>query len=166
MPFGGVSGADLLSQALGSISARGVLVRAVSSAWESEAQPRGEQPDYVNAVALLDVGTRTPEELYDQLAATEHAFGRTRSVHWGPRTLDLDIVDFAGIVSADGGIITPHPRMHERAFVLAPLAELDPDWRHPVTHAPVAALLRKVEHQRIRRLGALPGHVAQLPQDD
>jgi 2-amino-4-hydroxy-6-hydroxymethyldihydropteridine diphosphokinase len=65
------------------------------------------------------------------LAGIERDFGRERRVRWAPRTLDLDILDFAGLVAA-APLCLPHPRLHERAFVLAPLAEIAPHWRHPM----------------------------------
>lgn len=140
-PHGGLEGADLLAAALAAIEAAGVSVLAVSSAWKSAPQPPSDQPDYVNAAALVDPGLLGPGALYAVLAGVEHAFGRERRVRWAQRTLDLDIVDFGGLVGQFDGVELPHPRAHERAFVLAPLMELAPDWVHPSLGEPASALL-------------------------
>lgn len=132
MPFEGVSGPALLARAVTALWAAGLAPHALSSVWETEAWPRGSgQPDYYNAVVELDAEGRTPQQLYDALAAIERAFGRERREKWAPRTLDLDILAMEGFEGTFGEITLPHPRMHERAFVLAPLAEIAPDWRHP-----------------------------------
>ena len=83
-------------------------------------------PDYLNAVVELAV-TLSPEELLDVCQGVEHRHGRERSVRWGPRTLDLDIVCFHGVRSSDPRLLLPHPRARERAFVLLPWSLLDPD---------------------------------------
>ena len=84
------------------------------------------QPDYANAVARVET-TLAAEALLDGLHAVEAEFGRARDVHWGPRTLDLDLIWYEGEERADERLILPHPRAHEREFVLRPLADLDPD---------------------------------------
>lgn len=84
-----------------------------------------EQPDYLNAVAILSTEL-TPMELLDVLHAIENAHGRERSVRWGPRTLDLDIIAFDDMRSDDPHLTLPHPRAHERAFVLMPWCDADP----------------------------------------
>jgi 2-amino-4-hydroxy-6-hydroxymethyldihydropteridine diphosphokinase len=84
------------------------------------------QPDYANAVARIET-THEPEALLDVLHAVEAEFGRVRDVRFGPRTLDLDLIWYAGEERAGERLILPHPRAHEREFVLRPLADLDPD---------------------------------------
>jgi 2-amino-4-hydroxy-6-hydroxymethyldihydropteridine diphosphokinase len=113
-------------------------VAAVSPVYETDPVGGPEQGPYLNAVVLA--------EAVDALAAlgaaqsAEAAAGRTREVRWGPRTLDVDVIDAAGTTSDDPALTLPHPRAHERAFVLAPWADVDP---HAVLpgHGPVAALL-------------------------
>lgn len=84
------------------------------------------QPDYLNAVCELTTGL-PPRPLLDALHQIEHHFGRERQVRWGPRTLDLDIIWYQNVRSEDPELTLPHPRAHERAFVLRPLADIAPD---------------------------------------
>jgi 2-amino-4-hydroxy-6-hydroxymethyldihydropteridine diphosphokinase len=90
------------------------------------------QPDYVNGCVVVET-RRSPQDLLHLLMTIEHQFDRQRTEHWGPRTLDLDLLLYDSLVLDTPELILPHPRMTERAFVLVPLAELLPDWRHPVT---------------------------------
>ncbi len=83
------------------------------------------QPDYINAVAALETAL-APEELLTALQAIETAQGRVRTVHWGPRTLDLDLLLYDQITRADPKLTLPHPRLHQRAFVLYPLRDIAP----------------------------------------
>ncbi len=132
MPFDGMAGADLLRAALADLVARGVTLKACSSVWRTEAWPAGaDQPDYFNAVVEIEAVGWTPPTLYEALRQIESAFGRERRERWAARTLDLDIVAMDGFIGEFDGIQIPHARMQERAFVLAPLAEIAPDWRHP-----------------------------------
>ncbi|RUQ37438.1 MAG: 2-amino-4-hydroxy-6-hydroxymethyldihydropteridine diphosphokinase [Candidatus Competibacteraceae bacterium] len=84
-----------------------------------------DQPDYINAVVALDTGL-TPQQLLTVLQTFELAHGRTRTVHWGARTLDLDLLLYDQLVSADPWLTLPHPRLHQRAFVLYPLYDIAP----------------------------------------
>jgi len=108
------------------------------------------QPDYLNAVAALDTQLSAPA-LLAALLAIETARGRTRDYHHAPRTLDLDLLLYADEVIDQPGLAVPHPRMHERAFVLVPLAEIAPAAVIP-GRGPVAALLAGVQSQAIERL--------------
>lgn len=132
MPHGALAGPSLLEAALSAIEAAGVKVLARSSYWTSPAWPPADPPDpaFTNAAVAVGAAGWTPASLYVVLAGVEREFGRERRVRWAPRTLDLDILDFAGLVAA-APLILPHPRLHERAFVLAPLVEIAPHWRHP-----------------------------------
>ncbi len=102
-----------------------VFLIAVSGLWSTAAVGGPEQPDYLNAVVLVDT-TRAPAELLDLTHELEAAAGRVREVRWGPRTLDIDVLAVEGITSAEPDLTLPHPRAHERAFVLAPWAQLQP----------------------------------------
>lgn len=102
----------------------------------------GPQPDYLNAVARL-VTRLAPLRLLAALQALEAAAGRVRRERWGARTLDLDLLLMGSRVLAAPALLLPHPRMAERAFVLAPLCELDPELVHPRLGVPMAELLRR-----------------------
>ena len=101
------------------------LVRA-SSLYRSAPVGYKDQPDFVNAVAEIETELE-PEALLQELLAIETRFGRARTFPNAPRTLDLDVLLYADQVIAQPGLTVPHPRMHERAFVLAPLAEISPE---------------------------------------
>jgi len=104
----------------------GIEVVAVSTLRETEPVGVGPQPRYLNGVAELNTSLR-PRALLDCLLATEQRFGRVRVPgEHGPRTLDLDLLLFGDEQIDEPGLTVPHPRLHERAFVLEPLAELDP----------------------------------------
>ncbi|AXE31157.1 2-amino-4-hydroxy-6-hydroxymethyldihydropteridine diphosphokinase [Chromobacterium phragmitis] len=110
-----------------------------------------DQPDFINAVALLDTAL-PPHGLLDELLALEQRFGRLRSFRNAPRVLDLDLLYYDGIFLQDSRLILPHPRMHERAFVMAPLAEVAGDVELPGV-GKVAALAAGLAGDGIRRLG-------------
>ncbi|MFE1584068.1 MULTISPECIES: 2-amino-4-hydroxy-6-hydroxymethyldihydropteridine diphosphokinase [Streptomyces] len=105
----------------------GVRVKGVSPVYETE--PWGvapdSQPSYFNAVVIVKT-TLPPSSLLERAHAVEEAFHRVRDERWGPRTLDVDIVAYAEVVSDDPQLTLPHPRAHERAFVLAPWLDVDP----------------------------------------
>ncbi|MGA4963361.1 2-amino-4-hydroxy-6-hydroxymethyldihydropteridine diphosphokinase [Streptomyces pseudogriseolus] len=122
----------------------GIRVKAVSPVYETEpwgVEP-GSQPSYFNAVAVLKT-TLPPSSLLERAQAVEEAFHRVRDERWGPRTLDVDIVAYADLHSDDPRLTLPHPRAHERAFVLAPWLDIDPAAELP-GRGPVAELLDAV----------------------
>lgn len=122
---------------------RDVQIHRTSPWYRSAPVPVSDQPWYVNTVA--EVRTDLPADgLLATLHAVEQAFGRVRTVANAARAIDLDLLDFRGEIAAGGlGRATlPHPRMAGRAFVLMPLADLAPSWRHPVTGERIEALLR------------------------
>ena len=129
---------------------RGSLLKAFSSLYRTAPVGLKHQPDFINAVVAID--TRLgPRQLLDELFAIEARFGRERSVKNAPRTLDLDLLLHGETVQDDPDVTLPHPRMHERAFVLAPLAEIAPDLIIP-GRGPVADLLAACHDQRIHPL--------------
>jgi 2-amino-4-hydroxy-6-hydroxymethyldihydropteridine diphosphokinase len=127
-------------------------VTACSSLYRTAPVGRLDQPDFVNAVARLETHL-TPVELLAGLLALEAAHARVRTTPNAPRTLDLDLLLFGDAVISEPGLEVPHPRMHERAFVLLPLAEIDPAASVP-GRGPVADLLAGVATQRIARIDA------------
>jgi len=119
-------GAPTLGSAVAALAATpGLTVTAVSPVVRTEPVGGPEQPPYLNAV-VLGVTALAPLELLAACVRVEQAHGRTRSVRWGPRTLDVDVVDYAGVVSRAAELTLPHPRAAQRAFVLAPWLAVDP----------------------------------------
>jgi 2-amino-4-hydroxy-6-hydroxymethyldihydropteridine diphosphokinase len=108
--------------------ADGVEVVDVSPVYETDPVGGPDQPDFLNAVVAVDT-TRTAHELLGLAQSIEAAAARVRTVHWGPRTLDVDVLLVGDERVDDPDLVVPHPRMAERAFVLVPLADLDPAWR-------------------------------------
>ena len=109
-----------------------------------------DQPDFINAVAAVDTEL-SPRELLDALLAIELNHGRVRQFANAPRTLDLDVLLYDDVEVNESGLTIPHPRMHERAFVLAPLAEIAPLCEIP-GHGRVSELLRSLDPQGVTRL--------------
>lgn len=131
-----------LTAALADLGRRGVVVQRVSPWYRSAPVPASDQPWYVNAVAEVTTNL-SPDRLLEELHGVESAFGRVRTVANAPRAIDLDLLDYRGQIApaGPGRATLPHPRLAERAFVLRPLADLAPHWRHPVTGKTVQALI-------------------------
>ncbi len=122
--------AGYLLSGIAALSRAGVRVEALSRIYETEPVGPPGQGRYLNQVARVETELG-PGELLKLLLAVEKAHGRARAVRFGPRTLDLDLLDYEGRVLDQPGLTLPHPRMHTRAFVLVPLLEVAPEWRHP-----------------------------------
>lgn len=130
--------------------AQATNVLAVSAIFETAPVGGPEQPDYYNAVVVLETGF-SASELLDLAHSIEAGAGRERLVRWGPRTLDVDIITFDDLISDDPALTLPHPRAHERAFVLMPWLDADPEAALPL-HGRAAALLDTVDTTGVRRL--------------
>jgi 2-amino-4-hydroxy-6-hydroxymethyldihydropteridine diphosphokinase len=127
--------------ALAALEAAGIRVLRRSRWYETAPVPPSDQPWFVNGVAEIATSL-PPAALLGALHRIEAEFGRARSVANEARPLDLDLLDYDSRVSeGEGGVHIPHPRMAGRAFVLLPLAELAPDWRHPQTGRSIAELI-------------------------
>jgi 2-amino-4-hydroxy-6-hydroxymethyldihydropteridine diphosphokinase len=145
---------QLLEAALEDLERRGVPVCRLSPWYRTAPVPASDQPWYVNAVA--EVATGLPADgLLALLHRVEEAFGRVRTVPNAARLIDLDLLDYRGETAPGwpGRAILPHPRMEGRAFVLRPLADLAPRWRHPRTGISIQALLAALPpEQAIERM--------------
>lgn len=102
------------------------------------------QPPFVNAVAHIETHL-APLALLQKLHTIEKEAGRRRKTRWGPRTLDLDIIDYHGLVISTEKLVLPHPGIAERIFVLKPISELSVKWRHPMSHLSAKGMLRKLK---------------------
>ena len=125
--------------AIDSLGEDGITVKSVSPWYRTAPVPRSDQPWFQNAVVEIETDL-TPDQLITVLHEREARFGRVRMERNEARVLDIDILDFRGMVMNDP-VVLPHPRMHVRAFVLRPLADLSPGWVHPVSGQSIAALI-------------------------
>lgn len=129
-----------------------IRLLAKSGLYVSKPVGYADQPDYINAVASLDTAL-APRELLTRLLEIERHHGRERTFRNSPRTLDLDILLFDSLQIDEPGLHIPHPRMHERAFVLLPLAEIAPALKLP-GHGLIADALAKLDHSAVDRMPA------------
>ncbi|MEP2781820.1 MAG: 2-amino-4-hydroxy-6-hydroxymethyldihydropteridine diphosphokinase [Pseudoruegeria sp.] len=147
------------------------LIRSLSRYFSTPCFPKGAGPDYVNAAVSIETGL-SPRAVLDKLHQIEADFGRERIERWGQRTLDLDLLAYGDFVLPDLGaqdrwrnlplqeqrlrapddLVLPHPRVQERAFVLVPLADIAPDWRHPVLGKTVKEMCSELPQEDIAEI--------------
>jgi len=122
----------------------GFELEGLSQIYQTEpVGPAGQGP-YLNAV-LRGQTTLAPRELLQEMLRIEESLGRVRQQRWGPRTLDLDLLDYDGLVLEEPGLTLPHPRLHQRPFVLVPLGDVAPNWLHPTLGKTAAELLADLD---------------------
>lgn len=144
--FARQSPCTIVARAAAAVAGLGAAAR-LSRLYRSAAWPDPSGPPYVNAVMLLETALTAPA-LLSALLAIEAGFGRQRSadpaLRYAPRTLDLDLLDHGGEVREDPDLVLPHPRLGTRAFVLLPLSDVAPGWRHPGSGESVATLIGRL----------------------
>jgi 2-amino-4-hydroxy-6-hydroxymethyldihydropteridine diphosphokinase len=132
-------------------SAPGIRLLGQSRIYETPAWGYEDQPPFFNMVVRAETDLE-PAALLAHLKNIERDLGRTPTFHWGPRLIDIDILFYDDLVLNTPGLAIPHPRLHERAFVLVPLADLAPDLVHPVLHRTIAELLASLDVSAITPL--------------
>lgn len=138
------------------VAALGDSVRAVSSVYRTPPWGGVEQDDFHNIVVLAaDTDITDPHDWLRRCQDLERSAGRTRDVHWGPRTLDADIIAIGETVVEDADLTVPHPHAGDRAFVLLPWSEIDPTAELP-GRGPIADLIEALDVTGIERIGTLP----------
>jgi 2-amino-4-hydroxy-6-hydroxymethyldihydropteridine diphosphokinase len=143
---------DMIVRALKCVNrSESILIKSVSHLYETEPIGYAAQSDFLNGVAELSTPL-TPLELLATLQDIERTLGRTRDVRWGPRCIDLDILLFNDVIMDQKKLTIPHPEMHKRKFVLAPLADMAPDVNIPGTRKTVTRMLHDTVDQSLVRL--------------
>lgn len=125
-------------------------VTAVSPVYETKPWGEPDQPDFLN-ICLTGTTTHTPRQLLTFIKQIEQELGREKSYRWGPRLIDIDIIFYDDVVVAEEGLNIPHARLTDRAFVLTPLADIAPDWLHPITGKSVVEMLNAVYSTAVHR---------------
>ena len=154
LPEGYASLEEVMTDAISELQQLDVRVEAQSSWYETAPVPISDQPWFLNGVLRVTTSL-SASELLSSLHEIESNFGRVRKMRNEARILDLDLIDYEGVVSEDSSLQCPHPRMHQRAFVLLPLQDVAADWVHPTLHKSLAALISEMpEGQQIRKKGS------------
>jgi 2-amino-4-hydroxy-6-hydroxymethyldihydropteridine diphosphokinase len=142
--------ADTLNAALAAFALWSITIEKRSGFYRSSAWPDPSDPPFINAVTAVRTNL-SPASLLAALHAVESSFGRKRGEPNAPRSLDLDILDYDGRIER-GPPVLPHPRMETRGFVLFPLRDVAPDWRHPVSGCSISDLIARLPPSDIVRL--------------
>jgi 2-amino-4-hydroxy-6-hydroxymethyldihydropteridine diphosphokinase len=124
---------------------------SMSSLYETDPWGITEQGAFVNAVMSVETSL-APSALLAHLKSIESVMGRKKVLRWGPRVIDLDIIFYGDLVMDKNGLTIPHPRAHERAFVMVPLAEIAPDLKHPVVGRSAADIAKSLDSSGVRKM--------------
>lgn len=141
--------AENIHESVRALKKKDFLILRLSPFYQTAPVPPSSQPNFINAVAVALTGL-SPFKTMDTLHDIERSMGRTRSIKNEARILDLDLLDFNGLIvesqagEETGGLVLPHPRLHERAFVLQPLCDVAPDWCHPTLGKSASVLLSEL----------------------
>ena len=136
-------------KAINSLENYSIQVIEQSSWYESEPIPKSNQPNFFNCIVFANTILNELDVL-KVLHKIEHTLGRKRKTVNEPRVIDLDLIDYSNKILSNKEIIIPHPRAHTRRFVMEPLAELDPNWVHPILKTNVYKILKKINNQKIK----------------
>jgi len=165
---------ETINSGLSMLAGEGVEIQSVSRFFSTPCFPAGAGPDYVNAAALLRVDM-TAKDLLSRMHDIEESLGRERVVRWGQRTLDIDLLAFGDDIAPDLAgylqwrdlpveeqsirapeqMILPHPRLQDRAFVLVPMADVAPEWCHPVTGLSTLQMLADLDGDEVAQVRPL-----------
>ena len=142
---------QVMSEAIKDIAKLPLTIIAQSALFETAPVPVSDQPWFINGVLHVKTDMK-PADLLNALHKIEHEFGRVRMVRNEARILDLDLIDYDGMVFDDEALLLPHPRMHQRAFVLLPLQDVMADWHHPISNKSIEDLINEMPAgQQIRK---------------
>ena len=138
----------ICNKAIWSLQQYSIKVNKQSKWYNSEAIPKSNQPNFFNCVVIASTNLNEYDVLKN-LHKIEAEFGRRRNKINAPRSIDLDLIDYSNKVCKNNKLIIPHPRAHLRKFVMGPLAEINPDWIHPILKVNVLDILKKLDNQKL-----------------
>ena len=141
---------ETLAAAIRALEVLGISVIASSRIWLTTPVPISDQPWYHNAVISIETAL-SPTALLKALQSVEENFGRVRDIRNEPRVIDLDLLTYHDKILNQDDLIVPHPRLHERGFVLLPIQDIAPDWQHPVTRASLSDLIKTLPPEQFAR---------------
>lgn len=146
--FEGQSPTQVHAAAIASLADYGITVVRCSRFYKTPAWPDPAEPPFNNGVLAVETDL-SPDALMDTLLMIEQRFGRQRSIKNAPRTLDLDVLSYHDVIMGTSHLTLPHPRVHERAFILKPLCDVAPDWQHPIMNKSAQSLLQGMDISEI-----------------
>jgi 2-amino-4-hydroxy-6-hydroxymethyldihydropteridine diphosphokinase len=181
LPSEAGSSVETLAIALRLLDGESLCVTSVSRVYRTPAWPPGSGPDFANAAAVVETSL-PPDALLARLHAVEAELGRIRTLRWGARAIDLDLLAYGDRIAPDAAtlghwidlpaeaqtreapatLLLPHPRLQDRGFVLVPLADVAPDWRHPLLGVTVQEMLDRLGPEAFEGIEILPVNLTEL----